>query len=79
MLTNMQNMMRFEDSNGPFCVFFDVKDGDIQNVTFRDMNGDVVAGDGNLDGLKNVIAREYAANTIEMAIIYSTGQAPNLC
>lgn len=75
----MQNMMRFEDSNGPFCVFFDIKDGDIQNITLRDMNGEVVVGGGNIDEVKSVLAREYAATAIEMAIVYKTGQAPNLC
>jgi hypothetical protein len=78
----MQNMVRLEDfSNGWRCrVFFDVKDGEIHNITLRNMDGEVtLANDGSIDEVKNILAREVAAGAIEMAIVYSTGQALNLC
>ena len=73
----MQNMVRFKDSYGFFNIYFDIKDGDIVNVTMRDSTGDVTPNNDpeGLERVKNILAREYAASAIEMAMLYKSGQA----
>jgi hypothetical protein len=75
--SNMQNMMRFKDAYGFFNIFFDIKDGEVVNVTMRDGCGDVTPNDPQgLEEVKNILAAEYAATAIEMAMIYKSGMMP---
>ena len=73
----MQNMMRFQDSYGFFNVYFDIKDGDIINISMRDGSGDVTPNDtDSLEEIKNILANEYALSAIEMALVYKSAQVP---
>ena len=73
----MQNMMRFKDAYGFFNIFFDIKDGEIVNITMRDGCGDVTPNDSEgIDEIRNILAKEYAASAIEMALVYKSGQVP---
>lgn len=69
----MQNMIRMEDSIGIVHVFFDMKDGDICNISVKD-NGKPVTF--NEDAMRSYLAKEYIASTLEMAMIYRSGMVP---
>lgn len=67
----MKNMIRCNDNNGVhFNIFFDIVDGDIQNIVAKDFNGDHVDMIGDMEQVKGILAREYAATAIEMAANY---------
>lgn len=76
----MQNMIRCNDNMGfHFNIFFDIVDGDIQNIVARDINGDHVDMIGDMEQVKTTLAKEYAATAIEMALIYKSGMVPLKC
>jgi len=67
----MQNMIRCNDNEGfHFNVFFDVVDGDIQNIDAKDESGNPLEIVGDLTHIKNILASEYAMTAIEMAANY---------
>ena len=73
----MQNMMRFRDAYGFFNIFFDIKDGEVVNITMRDGCGDVTPNDpASIDEIRDILAKEYVASAIEMALVYRSGQVP---
>jgi hypothetical protein len=72
----MQNMIRVEDSQGVIHVYFDVKDGDIVNISAKD-NGKPMSFNEN--EMRSYLAREYAASAIEMALVYKSGMVPLMC
>ena len=73
----MQSMMRFKDAYGFFNIFFDIKDGEVVNITMRDGCGDVTPDDPEgIEQIRNILASEYAATAIEMALVYRSGQVP---
>lgn len=69
----MQNMIRVEDSYGVLHVYFDVKDGNVCNISAKD-NGNPVAF--NESQMRSYLAKEYIASTLEMAMIYRSGMVP---
>jgi len=75
--SNMQNMMRFKDAYGFFNIFFDIKDGEVVNITMRDGCGDVTPNDPEgIEQIRDIIAKEYMVSAIEMALVYKSGQVP---
>jgi hypothetical protein len=73
----MQNMMRFRDAYGFFNIFFDIKDGEVVNITMRDGCGDVTPNDPDgIEQIRDIIAKEYMMSAIEMALVYRSGQVP---
>jgi hypothetical protein len=73
---HMQNMIRVEDSMGVIHVYFDVKDGDIVNISAQD-NGKPMKF--NEDEMRSYLSREYVASTLEMALVYKSGMVPLMC
>lgn len=69
----MQNMIRVEDSLGVICVYFDVKDGEIVNMSAMD-NGNPMTFDA--EQMREYLVKEYVASTLQMAIMYKSGMVP---
>lgn len=72
----MQNMIRVQDAVGVVHIFFDVKDGNVCNISVND-NGKPVTY--NEDEMRSYLVKEYVASTLEMAMIYRSGMEPLKC
>jgi len=69
----MQNMIRVEDSIGVIHVFFDIKDGEVVNISAQD-NGNPMKFD--IEQMRSYLAKEYITSTLEMAMMYRSGTVP---
>jgi hypothetical protein len=72
----MQNMIRQEDAIGVVYVYFDVKDGDIVNISAKDNGNPITLDEEQMQELRSYLAKEYIASTLEMALVYRNGQVP---
>lgn len=72
----MQNMIRFQTNDGIIHVHFDIVDNEICNMSAK-YNGEAVTVVE--DEMREWLAREYIATTLEMAMNYRNNTVPMLC
>jgi hypothetical protein len=75
----MQNMICQQDEMGIVQVYFDVKDGDIVNISAKDNGNPITLDQEQMEEVRSYLAREYAASAIEMALVYKSGMVPLMC
>lgn len=74
----MQNMVMSDNGNGnPLRIYFDIVDGDIQNVTVKDSIGPLVVS--NMEVMKDMIAALYTSELAAATEMFKTGHSKQYC